>query len=172
MKITVFLATLSFLTCFPGLGSAKDELVMHKDGLVMHKDELVMHKEVMYWSSTNYDDSACNELIIIEAGRDVPDMRDELCSYINGKFSLTLSGPPGTTITFFGKYNFKKENGFLIIKKKDDRKLWLLDLIAFPAGQWFSSEANEDSGAFEAFYNASPIFEESVSSIKWGNNGP
>ena len=158
MKITIFLTTLSYLICFPGLGSAKDELVMHK--------------EVMYWSaSNNYDDTACNELIKIDAGRDVADMRDEHCAQRNGKFSLTLSGPPGTTVTFFGNFNFKKENGFLIVKKKDDRKLWLLDLSDFPAGQWFSSEANKHSGAFEAFYNASPIFEESVSSIKWGNDG-
>ena len=155
MKTTAFLTTLSFLICFPGLGSAKEELVMEKEN--------------MYWSSAyNYNDAACNELIIIEVGRDVPDMRDEHCGYNSGKFGLTLSGPPGTTVTFFGKYNFKKENGFLIIRKKDEKMLWLLDLIAFPSGQWFYSKANEDSGAFEAYYYASPIFEESVSSIKWG----
>ncbi len=85
---------------------------------------------------------------------------------------MTLTGPPGTTVTFFGKYNFKKGNGYLTLKKKDDRKIWLLDLISFPAGQWHTSEATDDSGAFEAFYNASPIFERSVSSIKWGNNDP
>ena len=153
MKITALVVSLSFLICIPGLVSAREELVMHKENT--------------YWI-TSYNDTACNELIKIDTGRDVPDLRDELCGSIEGKFSLTLSGPPGTTVTFFGNYNFKKENGFLIIRKTDDRELWLLDLIAFPTGQWFASEANEDSGAFEAFYDASPMFEESVSSIKWG----
>jgi len=159
MKIKIFIAALSFLICLPSLGSAKDELVMFK--------------EVMYWSgSFNYDDSACNQLIFVEVGRDVPDMRKEKCAYGDGKFSFTLSGPPGTTVTFFGKYGFEKGNGFLTIKKTDDQKLWLLDLTAFPPGEWFTSEANDDSGAFEAFYNASPIFEQSVSSIKWGDHYP
>ena len=97
-------------------------------------------------------------------------MRDKPCGLRDGKFSLTISGPPGTTVTIFGKYNFKKGNGFLTIKKKDHREIWLLDLIYFPAGQWFYTEATEDSVAFETFYNPSPNFEESIYSIKWGRN--
>jgi hypothetical protein len=159
MKITAFLVTFSFLICFPAF--------------VFAKDELVMFKEVMYWVSNGKGSGlACNQLIFIKVGQDVPDMRKEKCGYTEGKFSVTLSGPPGTTVTFFGKYGFKKGNGFLTIKKKDDQKLWLLDLTAFPPGQWFTSEANDNSGSFEAFYNASPIFEQSVSSIKWGNDSP
>ncbi len=157
MKIKTYFATFIFLLCLPSLGFAKDELVMHK--------------EVMYWTNTALNgDSACFQLIFIEVGRDVPDMRKEKCGYTDGKFSLTLAGTPGTTVTFFGEYGFKKGNGFLTIKKTDDRMLWLLDLAAFPAGQWHTSEATDDSGAFEAFYNASPIFEQSVSSIKWGDH--
>lgn len=159
MKFTAYFAILIFLLCFPTLGCAKDELVMFK--------------EVLYWTDNGKNgDTACNQLIYIKVGRDVPDMRNEQCGYNDGKFSVTLSGPPGTTVTFFGKYGFKKGNGFLTIKKTDDQKLWLLDLTAFPSGQWFTSEANDDSGAFEAFYNASPIFEQSVSSVKWGNDSP
>ena len=153
MKITAFLSI--FLTCFPIIGFAKDELVMHK--------------EFMYWESTK-SDSACGQLIYIEFGRDVPDLREEPCGSINGKFSLTLSGLPGTTLTLFGNYDYNEKNGFLIIRKIDDKKLWLLDLTAFPAGQWFSSKDNRSSGAFETFYNSSPRFEESISSLKWGSN--
>jgi hypothetical protein len=153
MKITAFLSI--FLTYFPLIGFAQDELVMQK--------------EFMYWEST-ISDSSCNQLIYIELGRDVPDLREEPCGNINGKFSLTLSGPPGTTLTLFGDYDYNKENGFLIIRKIDDQQLWLLDLIAFPAGQWFSSKDNKNSGAFETFYNPSPTFEESISSLKWGSN--
>ena len=128
-----------------------------------------MQKEVLNYSQMGIGDQACMELIIIQEGRDVPDMRNENCAFSEGKFNVTLSGPPGTTVTFFGKDGFKKGNGFLTIKKKDDRMLWLWDLISFPAGQWHTSEANNNSGAFEAFYNSSPTFEQSVSSVKWGD---
>ena len=159
MKIKVFIISISFLICFPSLGFAKDELVMHQ--------------ELMWWQINGQSgESACFQLIYIDLGRDVPDMRDELldanCSLTDSKYSLTLTGPPGTTVTFFGKYNFKKGNGFLTIRKKDDKKLWLLDLTDFPGGQWHTSEATDDSGAFESFYNPSPMFEQQVSSIKWG----
>ena len=161
MKIKAFIIFISFLICFPSLGFAKDELVMHQ--------------ELMWWQINGQSgESACFQLIYIEVGRDVPDMRDELldanCGLTDGKYSLTLTGPPGTTVTFFGKYNFKKGNGFLTIRKKDDQKLWLLDLTDFPAGQWHKSEATDDSGAFESFYNPSPMFEQQVSSIKWGEH--
>ncbi len=157
MKITTFFAALCFLICFTGLAFAKSELVMEK--------------KVLNYAQMGIGDQACMELIIIKKGRNVTDMRDEHCAYSEGKFNVTLSGPPGTTITFYGRDGFRKGNGFLTIKKKDDQMLWLWDLTDFPSGQWHTSEANDRSGAFEAFYNASPIFEQSVSSIKWGNNG-
>ena len=155
MKLTAFLTALTILISFPGLSFGKDEMVMRK--------------EPLDWTVTR-DGDVCYKLIPIEVGEDVPDMRDKPCGLRDGKFSLTLSGPPGTTVTLFGKYNFKKGNGFLTIKKKDYREIWLHDLIYFPADQWFYSEANEDSGAYETFYNYSPIFEESIYSIKWGAN--
>ena len=153
MKITIFTITLIFLIGFANCTFAKDEIVLRK--------------ETMYWAVT-IDDDVCYKLIDIEVGRDVADMRDEPCSLSDGKFSFTITGPPGTTVTLFGMYNFKKGNGFLIIKKKDDKKIWLQDIIDLPPDQWFYSEANDDSGAFDAFYNPSPMFEQSLHSIKWG----
>ena len=155
MKLTAFLTAFTILICIPGLSFGKDEMVMRK--------------EPLDWAVTR-DGDVCYKLIPIEVGHDVPDMRDKPCGLRDGKFSLTISGPPGTTVTIFGKYNFKKGNGFLTIKKKDHREIWLLDLIYFPAGRWFYTEATEDSGAYETFYNPSPNFEESIYSIKWGAN--
>ena len=155
MKLTAFLTALTILFGFPGLSFGKDEMVMRK--------------EPLDWAVTR-DGDVCYRLFSIKVGDDVPDMRDQPCFFRDGKFSLTISGPPGTTVTLFGKFNFKKGNGFLTIKKKDNRKIWLLDLIYFPAGQWFYTEATEDSGAYETFYNPSPNFEESIFSIKWGAN--
>ena len=154
MKIKAFIISINFLIYFPTNGFAETELVMEK--------------EVLNYSAMGIGDQACMELIIIKEGRDVSDMRDEHCPLSEGKFSVTLSGPSGTTVNFFGRFGFKKGNGFLTIKKKDDRKVWLWDLTDFPSGQWHNSEANNKSGAFEAFYNASTTFEGSVSSIKWG----
>ena len=155
MKLTAFLTALTVLIGFPGLSFGKDEMVMRK--------------EPLDWTVTR-DGDVCYKLIPIEVGHDVPDMRDKPCSSRDGKFSLTISGPPGTIVTLFGKYNFEKGNGFLTIKKQDHREIWLLDLIYFPAGRWFHTEETEDSGAFETFYNPSPNFEESIYSIKWGRN--
>ena len=153
------LTILSFISCFPNSSFARNELVMTKEN--------------MYWATCSRNsNSPCSRLIKIEMGRNVIDMRDEPCGYSDGTFSLTLSGPPETTIIIFGDYNFKKENGYLIIKKKDDRVIWLLNLTSFPSNQWFASEANDNSGAFETFYSESPNFEQSVSSIKWVNNQP
>ena len=155
MKLTAFLTALTVLIGFPGLSFGKDEMVMRK--------------EPLDWAVTR-DGDVCYRLFSIKVGDDVPDMRDQPCFFRDGKYTLTLTGPPGTTVTLFGKFNFKKGNGFLTIKKKDNRKIWLLDLIYFPADQWFFSEANENSGAFETFYKPSPNFEESLYSIKWGPN--
>ena len=155
MKLTAFLTALTILIGFPGIS--------------LGEDEMVMRKETLPWTVT-IDDDVCYMLITIKAGEDVPDMRDKPCFLRDGKFTLTITGPPGTTVTLFGKYNFEKGNGFLIIKKKDDKKIWLQDIIAFPPDQWFYSEANEDSGAFDAFYNPSPMFEQSLYSIKWGES--
>ena len=155
MKLTAFLTALTVLIGFPGLSFGKDEMVMRK--------------EPLDWAVTR-DGDVCYRLFSIKVGDDVPDMRDQPCFFRDGKYTLTLTGPTGTTVTLFGKFNFKKGNGFLTIKKKDHRKIWLLDLIYFPAGQWYTSEGNENSGAFETFYNPSPMFEESIFSIKWGVN--
>ena len=155
MKLTAFLTALTISIGFPGVSFGKNEMVMRK--------------EPLDWTVTR-DGDVCYKLIPIEVGHDVPDMRDKPCGLRDGKFSLTISGPPGTTVTLFGKYNFEKGNGFLTIKKKDYREIWLLDLISFPTGRWFYTKETEDSGAFETFYNPSPNFEESIYSIKWGRN--
>ena len=155
MKLTALLTALTILITFPGLSFGEGEMVMRK--------------ETLPWAVT-IDDDVCYRLFTIKVGEDVPDMRDKPCFSRDGKFTLTITGPPGTTVTLFGKFNFKKGNGFLTVKKKDYREIWLLDLIYFPAGQWFYTEATEDSGAYETFYNPSPNFEESIYSIKWGAN--
>jgi len=97
MKNTIYTITLIFLFGFTNCTFAKDEIVLRK--------------ETMYWAVT-IDDDVCYKLIDIEVGRDVPDMRDEPCSLSDGKFSFTITGPPGTTVTLFGSITLKKVMAF------------------------------------------------------------
>lgn len=131
--------------------------------------ELMLDKLRMDYNIT-LGDSACDELEYIESGKDIPDLgRFYPCYLRTGRYTMTLSGSAGTTVTLFGKHFFGQERGYLIIKKKDDRLIWILDLEDFPHRQWLNSVATNDSGAYEAFYSSAPIFEQNVSSIKWGS---
>ncbi len=113
--------------------------------------------------------SDCSALYYVDLNENIPDMRRDFRNYFcEGMYTLTLDGPPGTTVTLFGGFFFGKERGFLILKKKDDQKVWLLHLEEFPDAQWFTSEATSKSGAYEAYYYPAPNFRRNVSSVKWG----
>ena len=62
MKIKTFLVSFILLISFPVLAFAKDELLIQK--------------EVMYWTILK-SHNVCSDLIDIEVGKDVPDLRDE-----------------------------------------------------------------------------------------------
>jgi len=117
-------------------------------------------------------DSACDELMNISSGKDILDMRSFACYHRTGKYTMTLAGPPGTTVTLFGNTAYGKERGYLIIKKKDDRQVWLLDLEGFPSDRWLQVDAKRQSGAYDVFYHSAPIFNQNVSSLKWGEWWP
>ena len=110
----------------------------------------------------------CNALFHVPLNEDVPDMRDFRCYASTGIYTLTLSGPTGKVVTVFGRFDFKKDSGFLIVKKTDDKLIWVRDLERFPNKQWHKVEAKDEYGGYEAFYRASPSFADNVSSVKWG----
>ena len=72
----------------------------------------------------------------------------------------------------FGGYNYGKGMGYLVIRKLDAEKIWLLDLEDFPSGRWVQVPAKVDMGidygAYEAYYMASPQFDRNITSLKWG----
>jgi hypothetical protein len=130
--------------------------------------QLVLDKIVLD-SDTTIGDSSCDELMNIAAGKNVPDMRRDFpCYERTGIYTATLEGPAGTTVTLFGGFAYGKQRGYLTIKKTDDRQVWILDLEDFSRDQWLKMEAQKQSGAFEFFYHAAPIFSQNISSIKWG----
>lgn len=154
MKIKILSLGLMLCILFPAMSFAS-------------KGQLMLDK-VRLDINIGFGDSACDELEYIGIGKDVPDMRDFQCYERSGKYNVTLTGSADTTLTLFGSFTYGTERGFIVIRKRDDRLVWILHLEDFPSGKWSSQEASEDSGAFDVFYHAAPIFEQNVSSIKWG----
>lgn len=133
-----------------------------------NEGQLVLDK-IKLDSDVSIGDSSCDELMNIASGKNVPDMRRIYpCYERTGIYTVTLAGPPGTTVTLFGNFFYGKDRGYLTIRKLDDRQVWLLDLEDFSRDQWLKIEARKQSGAFEFFYHAAPIFSQNISSIKWG----
>ncbi len=154
MTIRSILAGILLSAFFAGPVLAKGpELVLDKLRLDIHYSQ---------------GDSACDELMHIRSGSDVPDMRHFDCYARSGKYTMVLSGPAGTTVTLFGNPQYGKERGYLVITKKDDKPIWILNLENFPDRQWFANASHRQSGAYDAFYRQAPIFKRNVTSVKWG----
>ncbi|MDH3256278.1 MAG: hypothetical protein OEM27_01565 [Nitrospinota bacterium] len=115
---------------------------------------------------------ACIELYDIKYGQNVADVREDPVNnrnaYCQGRYEMTVRGEPGRTVTLYAQFNFGQENGFLVVKKTDDRKVWIYDLESLPPGRWTTVPASHDSGGYEAFYHSGPAFDRNLSSIKWG----
>ncbi len=154
MKTKILLASLIALIQYSGFAWANEGQLM--------LDKLRLDFNI------SLGDSACDELMYVDSGKDIPNMRDFPCYHRSGKYTAALTGPSGTTVTLFGNVAYTKERGYLIIKKKDARQVWILDLEDFPHEQWVTIEGERQSGAFEAYYHPTPIFQQNISSIKWG----
>ena len=145
-------------------------IVLIHSSLVFAKQELMLSKEILFDSGPAIDSHHrdCEALFYVDSGKDVADMRRDFRNYYcEGMYTLTLDGPAGATVTLFGSYNFGQERGYLVLRKKDDRKIWLLELEDHPINRWSAVEANAQSGAYEAFYFPAPNFRRNVSSVKW-----
>jgi len=145
-------------------------IVLIHSSLVFAKQELMLSKEQQFDAGPAIDGHYrdCEALFYVDSGKDVADMRRDFRNYYcEGMYTLTLDGPAGATVTLFGSYNFGQERGYLVLRKKDDRKIWLLELEDHPINQWSAVEANAQSGAYEAFYYPAPNFRRNVSSVKW-----
>ncbi|MFQ5449286.1 MAG: hypothetical protein ACE5E9_01585 [Nitrospinaceae bacterium] len=145
--------------------------VLFASSPVLAKQELMLSKEQLFDGGPAIDGELhhdCEQLFYVDAGKDVRDMRYFPYYFCEGMYTLTLDGPPGTVVTLFGSFFFGKERGYLVIRKKDHEKVWILQLEDFPPGQWVTTQAERDSGAYEVYYQAAPNFRRNVSSIKWG----
>jgi hypothetical protein len=115
----------------------------------------------------------CRGLMSWGEERNSPDLRLNIRNWhCQGRYSVALVGPKDKTVTLFAGFNYGKEQGYLVIRKLDNNKVWIPDLMDLPANQWVSMppENGPDSeyGAFEIFFRPSPNFDQKLASFKWG----
>jgi hypothetical protein len=130
------------------------------------RGSLVLDKEPLF--NPGGGGSACNALYRPEAGKDVPDMRAFPYYACEGRYTLTLSGKKGTTLSLFGRFQYQKEGGFMVIVKNDDQKVWVINLDDIPSGKWLSVEAGSKTGGYGVFFRKASGFGQNISSVKWG----
>jgi hypothetical protein len=153
-KIIGLVLILAF--AFPAVNWAEDS-----------KTELVLFKEVSDPWTLFKKGRTCESIFHLRKGVDAPDLRDMRNSTCRGEYTLTLDGPPGTTITLYGQFFFGEDRGFLTLTKTDNQKVWIWDLEDFPDGKWVVAEANKNTGGYEIFYRAGPDFKMNLGSVKW-----
>ena len=112
--------------------------------------------------------NVCTAMYDVKFGRDVGDMRDFRDFLCQGRYEMTVRGEPGRTVTLYAQFNFGKSSGFLVVRKTDDRMVWIDDLENLPPGQWTTVKADRQTGGYEAFYRKASGFDQNISSVKWG----
>ncbi len=159
MKIIGLSVVLGIVLFFSAPAHAKNELMLSKEQLFDGGPALDNHR---------FRDD-CSELFYVDKGENIEDMRRDFPYYwCQGMYTLTLDGPPGTTVTLFGSYYYGQERGYLVLKKTDNEKVWILHLEEFPSGRWSSVQPSRQSGGYEAFFIPAPNFRRNVSSVQWG----
>ena len=128
---------------------------------------LVLKKIPVY----EFDDAkriGCTGIYDVKFGRNVSDMREYRNFQCLGRYEMIVRGDEGRTVTLYAQFNFGQENGFLVVRKTDDRLVWIYDLEDLPPGQWTTTPASRQSGGYEAFYHNGSGFDQNISSVKWG----
>ena len=100
------------------------------------KTELVIFKEATDKWILLKKGRTCEEVYTLKKGKDASDLRLMNNYFCEGEYSLTLDGPPGTTVTLYGQFFFEDNLGSLTLTKTDDRQVWVWDLEPFPFSQF------------------------------------
>lgn len=132
---------------------------------------LVLNKIPIY----EFEDArklGCTELYDVKYDRNVADVRRDSLNnrnaFCQGRYEMTLRGNKGRTVTLYAQFNYGQESGFLVVRKMDDKMIWIHDLEDLPPGQWTTVPASRQTGGYEAFYHSGSGFDQNLSSIKWG----
>lgn len=156
MKIKVILILSLLVTCIatPSMGKEiKTKLTLFKS--IEDRRAMIMKGRL------------CKTFLYIKKDKDLSSLSDMRNQFCEGEYSLSLDGPAGTTVTLYGQYFFGKGRGYLVLTKTDDQKIRVSKLDDFPAEQWIVSQANKDTGGYEAFFKPSPDFKTNLASVQW-----
>jgi len=131
--------------------------------LVLQKNELVQGRGFPL-------NIQCNALFKVDPDKNIPDLRVFRNFFCLGPYSLHWDGVPGKVVTLFGAFEYAPGNGYLIIKKTDNKTVWITSLEDFPPNKWTKVPPTEDGyGGYEAYYFPGNYFEMNVASVKWGH---
>ncbi|MZH03034.1 MAG: hypothetical protein F3745_06480 [Nitrospinae bacterium] len=131
------------------------------------KGELVLYRETFDPFTIFRSGRICENVFYLERGRNAEDLRDMRNKFCEGEYSMTLDGPPGTTVTLYGQFFYGEERGAITVTKTDNRQVWIWDLEDFPDRKWVVAEANKSTGGYEVFYKAVTNFKNNIGSVKW-----
>ena len=137
-----------------------------------HKTELQLYKSQVNSINDSFliQRGQCTGQFFIDGHRDYPNLRDFWLNYCLGSYSIALIGKSGTTVTLFANNNYSDQFGFLVIRKIDNTRVWILDLNEYEPGQWQRVKGIQGYGDYEVYYHFvdGQAFSESISSVKWG----
>ncbi len=156
MKIKTILILSLLVTCIatPSLANEiKTQLTLFKS--IEDKRTMIMKGRL------------CKTFMYIRKDKDLASLSDMRNRFCEGEYSLSLDGPVGTTVTLYGQYFFGKGRGYLVLTKTDDQKIRVSNIDNFPAEQWVITQANKNTGGFEAFLKPSPDFKTNLASVQW-----
>ncbi len=132
------------------------------------RGELILNKAPVLEFDSFHREPVCESLLDFHAGKDQPNFNNYRHNNCQGRFTFTLRGEPGSTVTLFGNVDYRKERGFLIVKKVDDQEIWVQEIETLPPNRWISIEGKKGYGSYQAFYSAAPRFSQNIASVKWG----
>ncbi len=129
--------------------------------------------ELLLWKKDPYMSGACGhcaDFFNISKNDNPADLTGFYLYTQSGYYYIDLNGPAGTTVTLFGKQKYSPDRGFLIVRKKDDAPIAVVDLESFPPNRWVEVAAeNSSSGAYSVWYRPYGGFKNNLESVRWGH---
>lgn len=128
--------------------------------------ELLLRKEDPYmYGACGW----CTDLLTLDENENLKNMTDYNRNFQTGYFLIDLLGPAGTTVTLFGAQNYTRDQGYLILVKKDDHPIEVGDLAHLPPNQWVVvDDAETGPGVYSLWYHPAGHFKERIASVRWG----
>ena len=154
-----FIASVTILIIFLGFSP-----------LISSAGELALFKESITEEGTRHPFmGGCSGIFYVKQNENVSDMRDFHDYSCEGDYSLTLEGPPNTMVSLFGNFFFTTDRGYLVLRKTDERKVWIIYPGSFKPGTWFHVDPGDKRyGSYDIYYHEAWHFERHISSVKWG----